>query len=203
MRQVLAVQQHDPRPRARRAKLAALALAAQQTFELAVGVARAEQNKLPPEVPAGVHQRPPDQVDALLRDQAGDADHQRGRRVDVEAQAALHKLLADPFPFPEASGVVVHGQARVGGRVPQVLVDAVELEKEGEREKEREEKRVGLKSELKERRKKNLSLFSLFSPAALSLNQLRTTPENLAATSGLASVPRSQPAAPPRRASAA
>ena len=43
-------------------------------------------------------QRAVDQVHAFLRDQASDADDQRDRRVDVEPEAALDKLLADPFP---------------------------------------------------------------------------------------------------------
>ena len=123
MRQVLAVQQHDPRALARRPKLAAFV---EHRLEVAVGVARAEEHKLSPEVPAGVDQRPPDQVQALLRDQARHADDERGRRVDVEAQASLHKLLVGPLALPEAARVVVGGQARVRGGVPEVLVDAVE-----------------------------------------------------------------------------
>ena len=122
VRQVLAVQEHDPRAPARGPKLVGLV----ERLELAVGVARAEQHELAPEVPAGVDQRPLYQVQPLVGHEARHADHERGRRVDGEPQAALDKLLADPLALPKGPRVVVGGQARVRGRVPEVHVEAVQ-----------------------------------------------------------------------------
>ena len=171
MREVLAIQKHDPRAFAPRTKLVALVQPLDlfefffsfflvfsffrdlgsfffPTFplllvsrskkreekrylpaphlEVPVGVARSEQDKLPPKVPAGVDQRPLDQVHALLGHQAGHADHEGDRRVDVEPETTLDKLLADLLAFSKRPRVVVHGQARVRGRVPEVLVDSVQ-----------------------------------------------------------------------------
>mmetsp|Transcript_29315 Transcript_29315/g.93807 ORF Transcript_29315/g.93807 Transcript_29315/m.93807 type:complete len:315 (-) Transcript_29315:15-959(-) len=66
-----------------------------------------------------------DQVHALLRHKARDANHQWFVRVDLEAQPGLHVLLAHPFPAG-IGRIVWCGDEWVVLRVPQHGVDAIE-----------------------------------------------------------------------------
>mmetsp|Transcript_13550 Transcript_13550/g.57355 ORF Transcript_13550/g.57355 Transcript_13550/m.57355 type:complete len:238 (-) Transcript_13550:1242-1955(-) len=66
-----------------------------------------------------------DEVDSLLRHQAGDAHHQRLVRIDVHAEAHLQVLLAQRLTFHRA-GLEVGREEVVQPRVPNLSVDAVD-----------------------------------------------------------------------------